>query len=275
MKKKIVYISGADVFDVNEVRAAFDEVRNTLNLGADTVLFGVPVDAATESVDESNLVDCTANPVAVADNTDSEPDESIKIARNAAPDTPFVPILSVLGGGADEISLNAVAPESDNLAEDASDDTVSEAHSDIENDDIIESDSEITEMLDDDLPDDPSEKTLEELLETMAPLREDIQQEQSVVDEQKNDVISGEEVDATLENLASEFANTQVNVPTSKKGSERGRIGKLKNILPLPFKKAKRDDSGIMGDLFGWAGIAANDEDFTIPGFFTNAVGRK
>jgi hypothetical protein len=37
------------------------------------------------------------------------------------------------------------------------------------------------------------------------------------------------------------------------------------------LKKAKREDNSLMGDLFGWAGIAANDEDFSIPGFFTPA----
>jgi hypothetical protein len=41
----------------------------------------------------------------------------------------------------------------------------------------------------------------------------------------------------------------------------------------MPFKKAKRDDGGLMGDLFGWAGIAANDDDFSIPGFFTKKQG--
>ncbi len=30
-----------------------------------------------------------------------------------------------------------------------------------------------------------------------------------------------------------------------------------------------------MGDLFGWAGVAANDEDFSIPGFFTTAASKK
>ena len=45
MKTKIIYISGNEVFDMADIRAAFDEVRSTLNLGGDTVLFGVPVDA--------------------------------------------------------------------------------------------------------------------------------------------------------------------------------------------------------------------------------------
>ena len=48
MKKKIVYISGAEVFDVNDVRAAFDEVRIALKLDKDTILFGVPVDESEQ-----------------------------------------------------------------------------------------------------------------------------------------------------------------------------------------------------------------------------------
>ena len=124
-------------------------------------------------------------------------------------------------------------------------------------------------MLSDDMPTEASEKTLEELLESMTPLREDIHDDTPKANTKKQD----DEIDATLEHLASEFAENQDKVPSPKKSSERGKIGKLKNILP--FKKIKRDDSGIMGDLFGWAGIAANDEDFTIPGFFTNAASKK
>ena len=44
MKTKIIYISGNEVFDMADIRAAFEEVRNTLHLGSDTVMFGVPVD---------------------------------------------------------------------------------------------------------------------------------------------------------------------------------------------------------------------------------------
>ena len=44
MKTKIIYISGNEVFDMNDIRAAFEEVRVALNLDKNTVLFGVPVD---------------------------------------------------------------------------------------------------------------------------------------------------------------------------------------------------------------------------------------
>ena len=52
MKTKIIYISGNEVFDMADIRAAFEEVRNTLHLGSDTVMFGVPVDNVEEIVFE-------------------------------------------------------------------------------------------------------------------------------------------------------------------------------------------------------------------------------
>ena len=45
MKTKIIYISGNEVFEMSEIRAAFDEVRSALGLDNDTILFGVPVDS--------------------------------------------------------------------------------------------------------------------------------------------------------------------------------------------------------------------------------------
>ena len=45
MKTKIIYISGSEIFDMADIRSAFEEVRGALNLDKDTVLFGVPVDA--------------------------------------------------------------------------------------------------------------------------------------------------------------------------------------------------------------------------------------
>ena len=41
---KIIYISGNETFEMTQIRAAFEEVRETLGLDKDTILFGVPVD---------------------------------------------------------------------------------------------------------------------------------------------------------------------------------------------------------------------------------------
>ena len=114
----------------------------------------------------------------------------------------------------------------------------------------------------------------------MTPLREDvIEDTEDFIDddnlsiEEAEDAVAEDDTDATLEQLAAEFAENQDKIPAQPKIENHSKIGKLKNILP--FKKAKRDDSGLMGDLFGWAGVAANDDDFAIPGFFTNAASKK
>ncbi len=285
MKKKIVYISGADVFDVNDVRAAFDEVRNALNLDSDTILFGVPVDEAesVQSADASAAaaqVDAVVPPVVDTESENPGPDkEETVIDEPVSPvkdsetetGTPVVPILSILASNEDdeiesEPETATVEPEPVVEIEESVQVELNESD-DSEPD---ESEPDIADMINDDLPSEPGEKTLEELLETMTPLREDaaapVKKKATKKSEPEPVAEQIDEIDATLENLASEFAESQDKVADSKKSSERGKIGKLKNILP--FKKVKRDDSGLMGDLFGWAGIAANDDDFTIPGFF-------
>jgi len=274
MKKKIVYISGAETFDISDVRAAFEEVRSTLKLDGDTILFGVPVDE-TESVGDASDVAENVAPVAapgieLAPEPENKSDkdeleemqpiddedavETLEIDETPADsdqDTPVVPILSVLATKEEEIIEPEPAPE--------------------ESIELDETESDIADMINDEMPADSHEKTLEELLETMTPLHEEVAKPHKKQSKKIEPVDSGttetlDEIDATLENLASEFAENQDKVATPKKSSERGKIGKLKNILP--FKKTKREDPGLMGDLFGWAGIAANDDDFTIPGFF-------
>ena len=146
-------------------------------------------------------------------------------------------------------------------------------------------DDTIADMISDDAPDAPVEKTLEQLLESMTPLCEDrndpatcinpdeIHDEISMPDDAPVITDTDADTDATLEQLATEFAENQDKIPAAQKNEGRGKIGKLKNILP--FKKARRDDTGLMGDLFGWAGIAANDDDFSMPGFFTGVASKK
>lgn len=289
MKKKIVYISGAEVFDVNDVRAAFEEVRNTLKLDRDTILFGVPVDDAKSVGDVSDVAkDVAASGIEIDDDYDAEnesgaddfepiDDENIVDNDNVNPeitetptdsenDTPVVPILSVL---ASKQEIADTAPVK--VEEDVPNAGLEEPVDEEEPIEIEDEELGIAEMINDEMPADSQEKTLEKLLETMTPLHEEVEAPRKKKSTKSApvapvDIEPVDEIDATLENLASEFAENQDKVPVSKKGSERGKIGKLKNILP--FKKTKREDPGLMGDLFGWAGIAANDDDFTIPGFF-------
>lgn len=354
MKTKIIYISGNEVFNMADIRAAFEEVRNTLGLGTDTIMFGVPVDnddafnnaeptqpqqPAPISDDTDTMVPNTDSPaaemihptdipVSITDDTpvDKQPvkkqrgrpkrkDTEPAVATDSEMDTKspdnnndnnekIIPILSILASKSDsgdkenvvpatadtheETATQTVEPNSENDVKiDTASDTEIIADIDVSTELTtgIQSESNpehvtIADMITDDAPSAPVEKTLEQLLESMTPLREDSVDEQFSVNDAEpdtniDDITSDEnnDSDATLERLAAEFAENQDKIPTETKATNHGKIGKLKNILP--FKKAKRDDSGLMGDLFGWAGIAANDDDFSIPGFFTKAASKK
>lgn len=324
MKTKIIYISGNEVFEMSEIRAAFDSVRATLGLDNDTVLFGVPVDAdnalsnvdiatpstepivetvvmpAAEPVVESitePVIEPIIEPVVDVQSLTAVDPEPIPSDEDIAPQEsePVIPILSILSAQETSIEpeIKAVAePVAEPIVEKVAEPVVESVEAAVEpateivetaiisdinvnaelsapvnEDDATVETTTIGDMITDDAPVPQMEKTLEELLETMAPLREDVKPEPAP--EISTDIFDGDDTDATLAQLATEFADTQDKIPTTPRASATGKIGKLKNILP--FKKAKRDDNGLMGDLFGWAGIAANDDDFNMPGFFTPA----
>ncbi|MDO5012563.1 MAG: hypothetical protein Q4E56_03570 [Pseudomonadota bacterium] len=363
MKTKIIYISGSEIFDMADIRAAFEEVRGALGLDSDTVLFGVPVDndnalGATDdahlqpepavAIDDTPVMETVTPEIIPEPVIDIEPAPEIepekpkkksrgrpaKItkAEEVVPDAVVVTeateaaepesepvtvadapanvssILSVLTSKpADEpepvvADVTESAPDIDvadtaepvevvaeSVEENITESVVAEPA-------VVDAEPVITETdtvqvattdITDEAPEEPIEKTLEQLLESMTPLREDHMDEdvaQSADDEfdmspAPVDTTDGtsdaddDDTDATLAQLATEFAENQDKIPTPKKTEARGKIGKLKNILP--FKKAKRDDTGLMGDLFGWAGIAANDDDFAMPGFFTGVASKK
>ena len=329
MKTKIIYISGNEVFNVADIRAAFEEVRSTLGLGSDTIMFGVPVDkddalvttkadTANKDIEELNdivmeeskndEIETTELPkqketkekivkkptvrkkrVQVKEENNTETQTVKETSNSETQEEKIIPILSILAAQTEthvEQDTAEPAEEIDDEPTDSEDESVTESDisisTDYETSEIDEDAEAIADKITDDAPEAPIEKTLEQLLESMTPLREDMIEE--VPEEQKfsdddaviediNDQNTEDDADATLEQLAAEFAENQDKIPIQPKNENHSKIGKLKNILP--FKKAKRDETGLMGDLFGWAGIAANDDDFAIPGFFTNAASKK
>lgn len=303
MKTKIIYISGNETFEMAQIRAAFDEVRATLGLDNDTVLFGVPVDsddalAETADINTNETVvqaiietsETNAEPEAISESDATETPEISETEKADIPEiitetipeesTTVVPILSVLGGQdtdtapESEPEIEPEIPETESepdIQEPVTEPvvgTVIETPEDKDTD-IVPEKISLDDVADPEEPVSTSEKTLEQLLESMTPLREDTVAEENTVqiDTPAEATLDTDDTDATLAQLASEFAQNEDKIASSTKNETGGKIGKLKNILP--FKKAKRDDNSLMGDLFGWAGIAANDEDFSIPGFFT------
>ena len=291
MKTKIIYVSGGDKFNIADIRAAFEEVRQSLSFDDDTVLFGVPVDCDDDMVgkfESVKQVDEKPNAETVIDDSPNlEPTPDIQVEKKRGrkktivepaqddTDEKIIPILSVLGG--DSENEPQIKPKIEPEPEDpVSDDTniviTTETTVISEPDDVVDSvvDSvEVDQIITTDAPAEPSEpieKTLEELLESMTPLTEDEKEDAPETEVTDSDTTYDDSAeDATLQQLATEFIESQDKINSATKSTSRSKIGKLKNILP--FKKAKHDEGGIMGDLFGWAGVAANDEEFAMPGF--------
>ncbi len=250
VKNKIIYISGGTDLDKSAIKAAFDEVRQTLGLDSDSLLFGVPLEEEE---------DCAA-PVAAekpkkvrkAKIEKLEIEEEI-ILEEPAEEIPeiqqpqrVIPILSVLSGGMAETPAQMPEPV----------DVLPQIVSIMEISDVLE------ECLPDPEPQTP--QTIEEIFENLTPLPEEkiIESTRADSDDFRDENLDD---DATLTKLAAEFVETQKE-QDPEPVARSGRMGKLKNILP--FKKAKKDDTGMLGDLFGWAGIAANEDDAVTPGFF-------
>ncbi|MCL1902662.1 MAG: hypothetical protein FWG18_03495, partial [Alphaproteobacteria bacterium] len=135
-----------------------------------------------------------------------------------------------------------------------------------------------TEIIIDDFGADSDDaiKSIEDIFADIAPIAEDrpvnLAEYDDATDTKSADADQLDiDLDATLSKLATEFAASQdegAPATRSPEGAKGGKIGKLKNILP--FKKKERSEGSVLGDLFGWAGVAANDDaaDFAIPEFF-------
>lgn len=300
MKTKIIYISGSEIFNIADIRAAFEEVRSALQLGQDTVLFGVPVDsedagfgtnAEEPKLQETEIIE-TPEDIQEPVIEETEPVETVVAAEPEKPkqkrgrakkivveeteteeQTPtqkeaekIVPILSVLSTKEDVATIEEEPEIIEEIVEEDTPEQTSE---------IIETDTDvITEIDTEPETENLGEPDLEKLLSSMTPLQEDALEDTKIVEEVQEitEDAQSDDVDATLEQLATEFAETQDKIAASTKSSARSKIGKLRNILP--FKQSKQKDTGL-GDLFGWAGVAANDEEFSVPGFFTNASSKK
>lgn len=316
MKTKIIYISGTEIFDIADIRAAFDEVRLALNLDKNTVLFGVPVDnddaglssnieskqtaeiKSIEPVEEIPVEEGTPITPVISDIetpeepitpkrrgrprkevikpvveeqeiTDEEPaeteivieepveeskEEEIAIEDN---EEKIIPILSVLSSDDDEEPENI--EDETTPVEDEEEEVIEEKSEEEIIDDIInENISNIPDSLDEE-----TEPDLEKLLSGIKPLGEDTS---ANVPPAKEEVPESENVDATLELLATEYVKNQDKIASESKTASRSKISTLRSILPFKPKSQKDSNSG---DLFSWGGLAANDEDFSVPGFFT------
>lgn len=323
MKTKIIYISGNELFEMTAIRAAMDEVRATLGLDKDTILFGVPVDCDTAiaeqktapvdvdiapaeplCVAESEIVQPVAEPQHITpeiitpvisvvtpepagepEPVPSQVEEDVVAPIAPVVDEPVIvdvaepvvesdtdvviPILSVLSvqEETDAIPQSSADIVAEPVAEpvvamvDIAEPVVAEPAVDTVSEPVDAEPVSIHDIITDEPPTAPMEKSLEHLFDSLTPLREDVE----TIDADDSDLQSvlPDDDDATLAQLASEFVASADKI----KSTPQGKISKLKIKNIIPFKP-KREEPSLMGDLFGWAGMAANDDDFAIPGFF-------
>lgn len=313
MKTKIIYISGSELFNISDVRTAFDTVRSALGLDNDTILFGVPVDKSDAfggqfaNISSQQKQPMTQQANIIEEHEQEFDDLSMETAsidseniRDDNNNQKIIPICSVLTAEEKIISPDVKSVLDDNTDSDILDEEientpeevtcinfetnilpVEQKTENIEDDisDFVENNLEIDSDTDDIIIDE--EPTLEKLLESVKSLNEDSFIDSDIESNEKksdfgiNDNISNnaDEIDMTLEQLANEFMENQDKIVNTTRGPGRGKIGKLKNILP--FKKTKHEESSLIGDLFGWAGVAANDDEFSMPDFFPTTASKK
>jgi len=280
MKTKIIYISGGEVFPPHKVRAAFETVRGMLGLDDDTVIFGVPVDSEdigvdlstetlvnTESVaEEAPKADVSRRGEAQAEKKRKKKEKSEGDMNPEPKEDTKTPILSVIG---------AVQPtkEESQESEVAAPLAVTD-EKDQEVEEVSDGEDMLVEAADED-----QVQSIEDIFAGIPPLTEDkpidltkhdeVEEAKEEPTPQASTPDSDTDEDVTLSKLAMEFVATQdadgLPPTASAKG---GKIGRLKNILP--FKKKEKSEPSVLGDLFGWAGVAANDDadSFAMPDFF-------
>ena len=223
---KPVYISGGSNFKPNEIKRALDEVRNSLGLPEDVVLFGVPVDGQeSDSVDEV--------PVKVVNAKNKQParhasraevqystDETHKVIQFH----PKKSILNVISSGKPSFA-KATAGEQD-------------------------TEDEIT------LPDNflSTKDEVQEIKETAAFARDGDESITALFAK-----VPALEEEPSRPTLVQEFSNY---LDAEEKTSP------AKKTKPFA-RKSRGTFNNVLGDLFSFAGMAANDdaEEFKLPDF--------
>ncbi|MBO7053720.1 MAG: hypothetical protein J6W27_04790 [Alphaproteobacteria bacterium] len=299
MKTKIIYISGSEIFDMADIRSAFEEVRSALNLDKDTVLFGVPVDAddaGLEATKDNELtsaiaetIDITAVPESIEPTEIQEPEPVVEKTikkrtssrKKTTEESTETKVETETSETTDE-AVEKIVPILSILSVNNEDSVEPAEQETTENIEIIEDVVQETTVTEEETPEESAEEQtneesgLDELLSSMTPLEDIVPEPEEHTEEEiiidTDNTKDEENIDETLKQLATEFVKKQDSMPSTK-SSGNGRLGKLRKYLP--FKpQTKKEDPGL-DNLFDWAGSAANDEDFSVPGFFTNIASKK
>jgi hypothetical protein len=202
MRTKIVYISGGEGASPSGIKSALDEIRKTLSLPADVVLFGIPADLLPKgSSAEAAAAPADAKDFKVLQFPEAKKKSILNVIKNpeqenkkAAEEEIVLPDGLLLdGGGADETAA-------------------------------------------------PPSRSITDLMGEMPGMDDDEPKKQNIVEE------------------FGDFLSKEALRPSEPKKIEK---------TPRPFGRKGRGPLNLLGDLFSYAGMAANDDvqDFVLPDF--------
>ena len=212
MQTKVVYISGGEGASPSGIKSALDEIRKTLDLPADVVLFGVPADLLSKGAEKAATV---VAPVAASADV-----KDFKVLQ--FPEAKKKSILNVIKNPEQENKKVAREEEivpPDGLFPDVGDFAVDEPG-----------------------PVDSAVRSITDLMGEMPGMDDDEPKKQNIVEE------------------FGDFLSKEAAKPTESKKIEK---------TPRPFGRKGRGPLNLLGDLFSYAGMAANDDvqDFVLPDF--------
>ena len=218
---KLIYISGADAVAPERIKSALDEIRKNLNLPADTVLFGLPVDgveaaaAPAIAVNESPAVGAVIKDNKVLQFPAAKKKSILSVIKTHTP-KPAPPPAVEIEDEVEEITLpdNAL-PGVPLMVDDA--------------------DADFGERT----------RSITDLMNDMPGMDEDEPEPKP--------------------NLVEEFGDFL----NKERDAEHDAAPKKIEKTPRPFGRKTKGPLNLLGDLFSYAGMAANDDvqDFVLPDF--------
>jgi len=245
VKTKIIYICGGESCDIADIRSAFNQVKSTLGLDKETILFGVPIETGLEEINldktaekEGNFFEESSEDI---NNVFYEDKEIIE--EQTDKEEKVIPILSVLSPKEQEYDKDEDLQEAIEIK-----DTDEE---EIELDEIGSQEELVVE--EENVP-----TSLKELFKTVPSLDEFSDNDTIDVVKEDSEILEEDNIttDKVIELLTKEYMEKQKEIENSIEPAN-------KKSLLNGFRKPRKKQPSF--DLFRWAGFPANEEDYNRP----------
>lgn len=255
MKTKIIYICGGESCDIADIRSAFNQVKSTLGLDKETILFGVPIETGLEEINldktaekEGNFFEESPEDI----NNVFYEDKEIIEEQTDKEEEKVIPILSVLSPKEQEYDKDEDLQEAIEIKDtDEEEIETEEITEEIELDEISSQEELVVE--EENVP-----TSLKELFKTVPSLDEFSDNDTIDVVKEDSEILEEDNIttDKVIELLTKEYMEKQKEIENSIEPAN-------KKSLLNGFRKPRKKQPSF--DLFRWAGFPANEEDYNRP----------